>query len=112
MTDREMLELAAKAMGFPEIRYQDLDGWGEDRYGFNEAIWTGTDYWNPRSNYKHAFTMAIQLKIRMEPTENYAVAYAGSVCAEKFTERNGDNAVLAMCRAVTRAAAEIGRNMP
>jgi hypothetical protein len=102
-TDRELLELAAKARDGG--LYDGIDGL---------CICTregGAKLWNPLSDDGDALRLMVALGIRAEPMASYCVAYAGSVCAEQFTERSGDDRPAAMRRAIVRAAATIGARL-
>ena len=101
MTDRKLLELAAKAAG-----YEVLDWYGE-RY-------TTTDGdrlfpWNPLADDGDALRLAVKLKIdTLHRREVWAtIAGKGLQLSEAFDE--DPNA--ATRRAIVRAAAEIGRAM-
>ena len=101
MTDRELLELAAKAAG-----YEVLD-WCGERY-------TTTDgdrlfSWNPLADDGDALRLAVKLKIdTLHRREVWAtIAGKGLQLSEAFDE--DPNA--ATRRAIVRAAAEIGRAM-
>ncbi|MBB6578977.1 hypothetical protein HNP33_003082 [Comamonas odontotermitis] len=60
-TDRELLELAAKSMGFKDFSFADMRGWGEARYGLSEGICTDAldDYWNPLVDGNAALNLAV-----------------------------------------------------
>lgn len=68
MTEREMLEAAARAMGWEGAEYQDMQGWGEVRYGFSTAMWVNEEigYWNPRVGSHDALELAAALRISVE----------------------------------------------
>jgi hypothetical protein len=61
MDDRQLLEAAAKAAGYTDAEWQDMEGWGEVRYGFSSAIWTGEKYWNPLAKDGDALRLAVAL---------------------------------------------------
>lgn len=121
MTDRELLELAAKAAGYDDAEYQEGE-WMEIRYGFAAAMWsdklhdeTGQGHWNPLADDGDALRLAAKLKIDLEwqatsgfpepAVEAYRREEAEAVfCA---SEHEDDYR-----RAIVRAAAEIGKNMP
>lgn len=104
MTDRELLELAAKAAGISlEDEHYWINGW-----------WTR---WNPRDNDGDAFRLAVKLGLVVD-TLNGRV-----ILAERLgrghrdwtygaTEDEVFDDDFATRRAIVRAAAEIGRNMP
>lgn len=118
MTDRELLELAAKAAGIPNPKVQDMRelGWGEVRYGFSEAVFDDAreEYWNPLQDYGDALRMAAKLKLHIlhnDPHED--VLWVSAVlnktmfhAAEEFL--NEEDRAQATRRAIVRAAAEIG----
>ena len=110
MTDRELLDLAAKAAGYViEINY-----YGMDRHGlFNTEKCVPPALWNPLTDDGDALRLAVKcnLDIRFDSHENgvsvevcgmWDYAPAGSL--ETF-EKNG---CAATRRAIVRAAAEIG----
>lgn len=119
MTDRELLEMAAKAAG--------VNGW-----------WSGGDYcyaynnnpnvpvpWNPLTDDGDALRLAVKLGISLLPYPVYAEDARHSVIAKQ--RRKGDllresnptevqeiynnDPYAATRRAIVRAAAEIGRGM-
>jgi hypothetical protein len=98
MTDKELLELAAKAAGLEVVTPTMLT------YG----------QWNPLTDDGDAFRLAVKLEIAINP-------YAGkTVFAHNESGRLGhekwdcwdDDPYAATRRAITRAAAEIGKAMP
>jgi len=101
MTDKELLEFAAKAVGI------DLSG-GVDENGAYE------ENWNPLLHDADAFRLMVELEIDVW-------IGCGGVTAdgmrgkdsfdEEFSQNNHDS-FLATRRAITRAAAEIGKAMP
>jgi len=103
MTDRELLELAAKAAGMP------WDQWVID----------GDDSWNPLTDDGDALRLAVQLgldvcidtPIEREP-HTHVIGFVGnSADTVDVIEAHGDP-YAATRRAIVRAAAEIGRAMP
>jgi hypothetical protein len=96
MTDRELLELAAKAAGLADGSW--FDGWND------EGRETG-DYWNPLTLSGDAFELALKLGLIVE-------------CGRAWISRHGPmfgedvlpDPYAATRRAIVRAAAEIGRN--
>lgn len=110
-TDRELLELAAKAGGIIG-EYESWTGQGF-KEGIRQVI-NGTKClrpWNPLTDDGDALRLAVKLGIRLEFADGWVVANAGSVCAPQFSERTGSDAGAATRRAIVRAAAEIGRAM-
>ena len=101
MTDRELLELAAKAAGYEVLdwhgeRYMTIDG---------DRLFP----WNPLADDGDALRLAVKLKIdTLHRREVWAtIAGKGLQLSEAFDE--DPNA--ATRRAIVRAAAEIGRAM-
>ena len=93
MTDRELLELAAKAAG---IKKSDAI----NRIEFNQ--------WNPLTDDGDALRLAVKLKLGFKSFhgESWAWIKPGNV----FIEEHGDH-YEATRRAIVRAAAEIGKGM-
>lgn len=114
MSDRELLELAAKAAGYANAKYQDLRGWGEVRYGLAEAIWTGEGYWNPLADDGDALRLAVKLQLRVIPPEDEfgldraSVRIAG---VRDLVDAFDSDPYAATRRAIVRAAAEIGKGV-
>lgn len=72
-TDRALLQTAARAAGMDDAVYQDMEGWGEVRYGYSEAIWSeklhetdGTGYWNPLVDDGDALRLAAALNMEIQ----------------------------------------------
>ena len=94
MTDRELLELAAKACGLEEAKL---------RIEFNQ--------WNPLTDDGDALRLAVQLRLEIGfPSEDCVWSFGrfGEVCKE----RPEPYPYAATRRAIVRAAAEIGRTTP
>lgn len=119
MTDREMLELAAKAIGCDGAKFEDGE-WLELRYGYKVAMWHDDfdSYWNPLESNADAFVLAVKLGLDLLRTERDVEAIAGlppyvpmarDVPAPLRIELLGDDPCAATRRAITRTAAEIGR---
>ena len=108
MTDKELLELAAKAAGYLETASI------QNGYGFialavmdEDGDWTGKD-WNPLTDDGDALRLAVGLGIRFEKTATFAVAWGAE---KQFTEPLTNDPYAATRRAITRAAAAIGESM-
>lgn len=104
MSDRELLELAAKASG------ELTPSW----YG-NDAYFEGVlSRWNPLEDDGDALRLAVKLGIELAFTRNKIGAGRHST-ASYLTWVNEDRKVedpyAAARRAIVRSAAEIGRNM-
>lgn len=118
MTDRELLELAAKAAGYPisEGYYEEsknggwwiyIDGSGEPP---NDSAWT--EIWNPLTDDGDALRLAVRLRIFINiHLEGESVAVTAQSIADSYTELFVDDEMAATRRAIVRAAAEIGKEM-
>ena len=104
MTDRELLELAAKAAGISK----EWDGVG----------WQ----WNPLTDDGDALRLAVKLKMKVECMSAQSAArtfdncFAGCVDhsdSQQYAKRDfNPDPYAATRRAIVRAAAEIGKAMP
>lgn len=120
MDDKKLLELSAKAEG------RDLTEsfWGGGRDGF---YWVKEDqpvkvqYWNPLNDDGDALRLAVKLDIEIYQADDDGPAiYAGywgkperrDVTRMFCIEPINTDPYAATRRAIVRAAAEIGRNMP
>lgn len=93
LSDRELLELAAKAAG--------ISHWKDDE------LW---DNWNPLDDSCDAFYLMV--KLNMDVGLNHPEACIKAAVDEDWiTEPWGDDPYAATRRAITRAAAEIGKGM-
>ena len=107
-TDRELLELAAKAAGLRfAINGDDLPGYvavaGDDwRYG-----WT---HWNPLTDDGDALRLAVKLNVMFDFIKSgFMSGNVVAVCEQRGAyEPREPDPYAATRRAVTRAAAEIG----
>ena len=112
MTDRELLELAAKAAGIKNPEVQDMRGWGEVRYGFSEAVYDDASeaYWNPLTDDGDALRLAVKLNLNLFSLRGtaYAMETEGDSIDEQKVDHCGDP-YAATRRAIVRAAAEIGK---
>jgi hypothetical protein len=116
MTDRELLELAAKAAGIEVV---------EEDASLGGAFWIWTesrshDLWNPLTDDGDALRLFLALPWMCLETSDVGVTVRerGEKCERvyfKCTEWLGnhkDDPQAATRRAITRAAAEIGKGMP
>ena len=113
MTDRELLEMAAKALGLEGAEYKDMDGWGESRYGFSNAIWSPSlgEYWNPLVSDGDAFRLAVKLFITITHDIGMDTVIAVFPKYPPAIENAAQDSCAAARRAIVRVAAEIGRKM-
>lgn len=114
MTDKELLELAAKAAG---LKLDGPSGRIVRRESDGQPV-----YWNPLTDDGDALRLAVKLglavsidSVEQETWAHHEQAFKGS--SEKWkccpTSNNGDeDGYAATRRAIVRAAAEIGRAMP
>jgi hypothetical protein len=103
MTDRELLELAAKAAGVEVAQFELADGCFEDTFR------TADGYWNPLTDDGDALRLAMKLAIHMRPYNNAVFAEHSAVF--NIYEDYNNNPEAAARRAIVRAAAEIGKGM-
>jgi len=105
MDDRELLELAAKAVDLPEC------GWMGPSFEYvKENRFTE---WNPLEDDGDALRLAIHLEIGITISSGVACAdYAtGEESIFEWMNDAGNNPFKAARRAIVRAAAEIGKSM-
>lgn len=79
LTDKELLEAAANVMPFEKTEYQNWAGMDE-RYGFDEAIWTGNCYWNPLTDDADRLAYARERKVLI----NFLTKWAASTTGKTF----------------------------
>lgn len=124
MTDRELLELAAKAAGYAyTTAHFAPPGEPGDDWGMVAGVGI---YWNPLVHAGQALLMAVQLGMSITPYPVYREDGRHSVIVKQrrrsdtlresnpteVVEIYGDDPQGATRRAIVRAAAEIGRAMP
>jgi hypothetical protein len=108
MTDRELLELAAKAAGI-EIAWHKWVIDPKATGGCCFALVGTYTYWNPLTDDGDALRLAVKLGLTI--TSNYHVEQKG-LGVIVFTElEDSEDFCAATRRAIVRAAAEIGRGM-
>ena len=108
MTDREMLELAAKAAGVDACWPRSLEEWQKD---ITEP-YVDNKPWNPLTDDGDALRLAVKLDIYLR-FEWYPSKQIVTACGDGFwiEEIVSDSKEAATRRAIVRAAAEIGRKM-
>ena len=109
MTDREMLELAAKAAGI-KGRYADGVIWYRNPFGDEAGF-------NPLKDDGDALRLAVKLKLAIRPLEKCVFVESDPetlLGQSQFSELEmyGSDPNAATRRAIVRAAAEIGKAMP
>jgi hypothetical protein len=100
-TDKELLELAAKAAGY-ETKH--------DKHGGEIRIKSGNIWpcWNPLTDDGAAFRLAVKLDMNVDVQG----AYIRVDCGDDFVnEQSKDTPIAATRRAIVRAAAEIGAKL-
>lgn len=110
MTDRELLEMAAKAAGI-ELDFTIRGDFPP--YFVNER--GGHSSWNPLTDDGDALRLAIDLELNVFHTSGRAYAMPSDYESDNeqtvsYSDSGGKYA--ATRRAIVRAAAEIGRSMP
>lgn len=105
MTDRELLELAAKAEG------RQIFMWDETIKRF----WIlGDEFWNPLEDDGDALRLAVTLELTVSTWGEEIEIWAGPEgygLDDPIVEPSGPDKNAATRRAIVRAAAEIGRAM-
>ena len=111
MNDRELLELAAKAVGIKALR--SPDGVLRDCTGGDPAMNIfAAKPWNPLEDDGDALRLAVKLRLVISPTNVTVMAYEPSTMRRgEVYELVGADPLAATRRAIVRAAAEIGRSM-
>ena len=111
MTDRELLELTAKAAGYAHTNLDaDTVFWVSDDGDF----WTP---WNPLTDDGDALRLAVKLNLVVHPQEKCCYVYLSPESLLGFSgvtalEMNLGDPYAATRRAIVSAAAEIGKAMP
>jgi hypothetical protein len=110
VSDRELLELAAKAAG---IRHIEYDNGYDGKLGLMlcDDVGRHTAAWNPLKDDGDALRLAVKLRIT---TSLASVVSSGDIYAQAplvrpIFEPVGGDVLAATRRAIVRAAAEIGR---
>lgn len=105
MTDRELLELAAKAAGIDGV-YREI---GCAKTCGISSHMNAAVLWNPLTDDGDALRLAVKLGIdfRSPAASEVVAAYGGIVIIEAVTPQHRRGA--ATRRAIVRAAAEIGK---
>lgn len=103
MTDRELLELAAKAAGI------DLYVWGPPGAENFANMASPGCRWNPLTDDGDALRLAVKLRFEVSIEPDWVVVM--TECAHDVIERGSDQ-YAATRRAIVRAAAEIGKDKP
>ena len=116
MTDRELLELAAKAAGLLDWQWSDFAGM-DIRVGYQGGIYSDeTGYWNPLESNEDALWLAVTLRFTVDIGIATVYVYSVDIDRSETTEtkeyfHEPEEAYAATRRAIVRAAAEIGKGM-
>jgi len=99
MTDKELIELAAKAAGI-DIKWKE---------------WVTDKEWNPLTDDGDALRLAVKLNLGVNVTSGLkwtTITFFGPQHDMPYIEeKHGDDPYAATRRAIVRAAAEIGRTL-
>ena len=109
MIYRELIKLAAKACGYWwSVRIEEMR---EEKEILGLWVSGVSTAWNPLHDSGHAFDLAV--KLRLDIRHQSGIVYVGDAGAGKWLayESHEEDAAIATCLAITRAAAEIGKNM-
>lgn len=99
MTDKELLELAAKAYGLEVVPRA-----GNQHYPQDQVLYYNIGKWNPLIDDGDRYRLAKKLRIRIHFGQDYVSYVAGSICGTvRWPEDVPDDAY-----AVVTAAANIG----
>ena len=103
MTDKELLELAAKAAGM-RLNHQGQPTTGNyyDSADFN---------WNPLTDDGDALRLAVELGLELRMSSVFVIGAIPLYTDNEVFEPKNDDPYAATRRAIVRAAAEIGRRM-
>lgn len=112
MNDRELIEMAAKAAGMEinQARQAERDALIDPE---TAGLWIkgGCTFWNPLTDDAHALRLAVKLRLDVSINGDIQAAWWKGDSLEFVTESLGDDLCAATRRAITRAAAEIGKAM-
>jgi hypothetical protein len=106
MSDRKLLELAAKAAGIPLVRLEPETVW--DTGHITRAGW------NPLADDGDALRLAVKLRLSAyhAPQGWLLLMNPDGSTASRVDFGDESERLVATRRAITRAAAEIGKGMP
>jgi len=109
-SDKELLELAAKAAGYSHVGYDTNISSGK----YMEALDIGDRYWNPLTDDGDALRLAVKLNLDIncysKSVETSACLYSDGI-SHRCIERTNQDKYAATRRAIVRAAAEIGKTI-
>lgn len=108
-TDRELLELAAKAAGYEVDRQASEYIWQELRQLALLNLQGGHTLWNPLTDDGDALRLMVDVRIDLIQFGNFARAEISGM-SDVHEKHNGDPLAVTR-RAIVRAAAELGRTL-
>lgn len=115
MTDRELLELAAKAAGYSvewiERRVARIGAFKQIQHERRDGFVMAGREWNPLEDDGDALRLAVKLHIEIGFDGDRVSCY-GAGTENDCEEALGGDPYAAIRRAITRAAAEIGKAIP
>lgn len=115
MTDRDLLELAAKAAGMKLFVW---GGKGQENFTAKNQDGSPGARWNPLQADGDALRLAVSLNISIcRPVDGDSAEHWGTYAmlpdqTDMGKERDGGDPYASTRRAIVRAAAEIGKAMP
>ena len=111
MTDRELLEFAAKAAGVKAYWSDNLEDWQKDLID----PYVNKKKWNPLTDSGDVLELAVKLRsygIIISLAALVQVEILALHCDSPYEELDTTDPVAATRLAIVRAAAEIGKQMP
>ena len=116
--DRELIALAAKAAGIPppaDAYEGAIDSTGAFIY-YDDCEGKSWHAWNPLADDVSAMQLVVKLRLHLVAGSVFAEVLLpglhGDYAGAALVERNGADPAAALRRAITRAAAEVGRSIP
>lgn len=106
MTDRELLEAAAKAAGINVY----AAGNGEDKGPVSFYTTPGALFWDPLNDDGDALRLAVTLGLQVTPEPDIDCCSAGHPYCDKWSEERGDDMLAVTRRAIVRAAADMKKD--
>lgn len=103
ITDRELLELAARAARYTWVNFGESGAWWHDNPDLARP-------WNPLTDDGDALRLAVKLRFHLAIESNVSSAWLGGMRCWN-TEQHNDDDYAATRRAIVRAAAEVGKAM-
>jgi hypothetical protein len=115
MTDRELLELAARAAGINIVWYSAHPSIQEYPVLATKDKRPTSYGWNPLTDDGDALRLSVKLGLDINPysktQEVAAIQWDNATVNQKVFEKFGNDPYAATRRAIVRAAAEIGKGM-